>query len=244
MENLNQVQWPEEVNQKIIDHIFGGPVSPEVAQNMGLYDSANKLYTKLVVRDIERQGFTNQQRAEQGLYTRQGEVPYDLVYTKEGYSAVKPGESPHISGTTNLESPTSGPGFALDYNEKGDVVAVPVKQMTTLSSGSAAEPVPVAKQETPATPAPAPAPAPTPEASRQRMSASGPYQERALYERFKNAPSRPRMMDENEEDEEDLPKRKRTRKVKSKSKNKFSLRNLFGRKEKASKGTKGTPRYL
>jgi hypothetical protein len=222
MEDLNQVQWPKEVSQKIIDHIFGQPVSPEVAESMGLYEPANKLFTKVFAKEV--QGFTDKQRAEQGLSTRQGEVPYDLVYTKDGYSAVPPGMSPHTSGQTNLESPTTGPGFALDYNEKGDVVAVPVQSSPTLSSASIPTQSAMPAQQTMTAAAP----------SRQP-------QERVLYERFKNAPSRPVMM---EEDEEDLPRRKRTRKKKAKSKNKFSLRNLFGRRDKGSKGTKGTPRYL
>lgn len=52
MDDINQVQWPKEVNQKIIDHIFGKPVPPQVAESMGLYKSANKLYTKLVLKDL------------------------------------------------------------------------------------------------------------------------------------------------------------------------------------------------
>lgn len=230
MDDLNEVQWPKEINQKIVDHIFGQPVSPEVAENMGLYDSANKLYTKIFAKEV--QGFTDKQRAEQGLSTRQGEVPYDLVYTKDGYSAVPPGMSPHTSGQTNLESPTTGPGFALDYNEKGDVVAVPVGGSPTLSSAS------VSMQEKPA-----PSMQEKPSASMQRE----PYQRQVFTERFKDSSMRPGMIEmdmEVEEDEEGLPKKKRTRKKKAKSKNKFSLRNLFGRKDKAPKGTKGTPRYL
>lgn len=225
MEDLNQVQWPKQVQQKIIDQIFGKPVPPEVAESMGLYEPANKLFTKLFVKNVqERRGFTDQQRAEKGLSTRQGEVPYDLVYTKDGYTAVPPGMSPHTSGQTNLESPTSGPGFQLDYNEKGDVVAVPLKDLPTLSSATVSDPSTERTQE---------------------MSASRPsapqMQNRPVYRPASSQMPTQRISSERIQTSK-APSGRGKRK--RKSKNKFSLRNLFGMKEKAPKESKGTPRYL
>lgn len=133
------IPWPQQTKDIMLEHIFGRKVNPEIAQGLGLYNSVSNLLTK----NILNQGYSDEQRASMGLYTRQGDVPYDLVYDKGKYSAQRPGTSPHKEGTTNVPSSPCGPGFELDYDENGNEVCVPVgnRQRSTLSQGGDSRPV-------------------------------------------------------------------------------------------------------
>lgn len=55
----NEVSWPKAVQQKIVDHIFGQQVPPDVAERMGLLHNANTIYTRLVQKALNEKG-TNQ----------------------------------------------------------------------------------------------------------------------------------------------------------------------------------------
>jgi hypothetical protein len=71
-------------------------------------------------------GYNESQRRRLGLFTHQGDTPYDLVYNNGQYSSVPMGMSQHYSGETGITGSPCGPGFALDYNERGEEVCVPL----------------------------------------------------------------------------------------------------------------------
>lgn len=66
MMEQDNIQWPREVNQKIIDHIFGKKIDPDVAERTGLLQKANNLYTKLVQKSLNEKG-VNRPEAQSGV---------------------------------------------------------------------------------------------------------------------------------------------------------------------------------
>lgn len=60
------IPWPQQIKDNMLEKIYGRKVSPEIAQNLGLYKSVSNLLTKNIV-NIQNEKRINQQAPQTGV---------------------------------------------------------------------------------------------------------------------------------------------------------------------------------